>query len=138
LASEGISPVWVMTLPPTSPMRTPETLQHFVKLAESGAEDIDCFMSVTENRGDFWLYENDGTFRRLFPDAPRRQQDRAPLFEENSAVYLTRVAALRSTGTILGRRVAGIPITSLEGMDINTPEDLLLAEALLRRRAPER
>lgn len=135
IAEESGHPKWLMTLPPTSPFRSAATIKRFADLAESTSSDVDCFMSVTENRGDFWYYATDGRFQRLFPDAPRRQQDREPLFEENSAVYLSRVTTLIETGSILGRRVVGIPIAPHEGLDINTPEDLMLAEALFAARS---
>jgi len=126
---------WIVTLPPTSPLRSPATLTRFVAELDAAAADVDCIMSVTENRSDFWRYDAEGRFGRLFPDAPRRQQDRAPLYEENSAIYMTRVAALRETGSVLGRKVVGLPISAFEALDINTPADLELAEALLARRA---
>lgn len=125
-------PEWVMTLPPTSPLRSASSLTTFIEKIDSVSKEIDCLMSVTENRGDFWNFESDGNFQRLFPNAPRRQQDRMPLFEENSSIYLTRVAALKETGSILGRKVIGIPISNYEALDINTPDDLQLAEVLIK------
>lgn len=121
---------WVMTLPPTSPFRRPDTIRRFAEsvLTEPGAQD--CLMSVTENRGDFWSQQSDGALARLFPGAPRRQQERMPLFEENSAIYVTRVLSLRETGSILGQRVRGLTISALEGFDINTSEDMKLAECI--------
>lgn len=132
-STEGESPEWVMTLPPTAPLRSAVTVARFVDELETVPADVDCIMSTTENRGDFWRYESDGSFRRLFPDAPRRQQERNPLYEENSAIYLTRVSVLQETGSILGHKVCGIPISPVEALDINTQEDLELAEALLAR-----
>ena len=99
-------------------------------MAEQAPADLDCLMSVTETRGDFWR-RSGARWHRLFPDAPRRQQDREPLFEENSAFYLTRSIALVDTGSILGRRVEGVPVDRLEGFDINTLADLPLAEAII-------
>lgn len=133
-SAEGELPEWVMTLPPTSPLRSAATVASFGKALATVPADVDCIMSTTENRGDFWRYDADGNFWRLFPDAPRRQQERSPLFEENSAIYLTRVSVLQETGSILGRKVSGIPISPIEALDINTQEDLELAEALLARR----
>lgn len=130
LAERGHLPEWLMTLPPTSPFRTSDTICRFAECATDCASDIDCLISVTENRGDFWRMKADGSMHRLFPDAPRRQQDRTPLWEENSAVYLSRTKALRDTGSILGRAVRGIPIPVLEGFDINNSEDMRLAEFL--------
>ncbi len=134
LALEGWQPTWIMTLPPTSPLRSTETIRRFRAEVQRCPDDQDCLMSVTENRGDFWRMSDGGAVERLFADAPRRQQDREAIFEENSAVYLTSVAALRETGSILGRRVRGLAIDLAEGWDINSALDFEIAEALLRRR----
>lgn len=123
---------WVMTLPPTSPMRSASTIQAFASHAKSAAPTVDCVMSVTENRSDFWRIEPDGRFGRLFPEQPRRQQDRPPLFEENSAIYVTRIRSLRRNELILGENTLCVPISREEALDINTVEDLRLAAALLR------
>lgn len=130
VAATGFNPLWVMTLPPTSPFRRTETLRCFADAARTDPGSHDCLMSTTENRGDFWRLQPDGTLARLFPGAPRRQQERMPLFEENSAIYVTRVAALRETGFILGRRVRGLAISAIEGFDINTADDMKLAECI--------
>jgi len=124
-------PEWVMTLPPTSPLRLPSTVLKFFEQRQNTPKDVDCVMSVTENRGDFWFYDNRREFKRLFPQAPRRQQDRSPLYEENSAIYITRVPALRKTKLILGNTVVGMPISHFEALDINIIEDLELAEAII-------
>lgn len=123
---------WVMTLPPTSPMRSASTIQAFASHAKSAAPTVDCVMSVTENRSDFWRIEPDGRFGRLFPEQPRRQQDRPPLFEENSAIYVTRIRSLRRNELILGENTLCVPISREEALDINTVEDLRLAAALLK------
>jgi CMP-N,N'-diacetyllegionaminic acid synthase len=130
-------PEWVITLPPTSPLRSSETLLKFLHEIELASQDTDCLMSITENRGDFWHYVEDGSLKRLFPNAPRRQQDRAPIFEENSAIYCTRISSLIETGSILGKKVEGIVIDPLEALDINTLEDLNFAEALIAKNSKE-
>lgn len=130
VAATGFDPRWVMTLPPTSPFRRSETIRRFADAMDTDSDSQDCLMSTTENRSDFWRPQPDGTLARLFPDAPRRQQERMPLFEENSAIYVTRVAALRETGFILGRRVRGLAIPAIEGFDINTADDMKLAECI--------
>lgn len=128
----GDSEEWIMTLPPTSPLRSVATIRAFASLAERSPPNIDCIMSVTETRADFWHLKTDGRFGRLFPEQPRRQQDRPPLFEENSAVYVTRVRSLRRSRSILGTETLCIPISREEGLDINTAADIHLATALLR------
>ena len=130
LAGEGQRGEWVMTLPPTSPFRRAATVRGLVAQARAEPEAQDCLMTVTEDRRDLWRMADDGRLTRLFPEAPRRQQDRTPLYEENSAVYLTRVSALRATGSILGRSVRGVVIDPIEAWDINSETDLVVAEAL--------
>ncbi len=132
LANEGLTPEWVMTLPPTSPFRKISSILEMISLINREPEAQDCLMSVTEERGDFWRMNNtESSITRLFPDAPRRQQDRNPLYEENSAIYLTKSAALQETGSILGNRVRGFPIDPLEAFDINTELDFKIAEAMI-------
>lgn len=130
LKNEGRIPEWIMTLPPTSPLRGSEIIKQAINMAAISDQDVDCIFTVTENRGDFWI-ELDGEFSRLFPSAPRRQQSRTPLLEENSALYLTRVSALQETGLILGKKAKALTISPLSGWDINTPLDLKIAETLL-------
>ena len=127
----GLSADWVMTLAPTSPFRCGATIRQFHDAALASGDDIDCYMAVTEDRGDFWLMQEDGSGQRLFPDAPRRQQSRAPLYEENSAIYVSRVSALRRSGIILGDRVKPLAIDPFEALDINTAYDFWLAESLI-------
>ena len=126
-------PEWVMTLPPTSPFRGIATIQRFIGAVKEQPDAQDCLMSITENRGDFWQLQEDGFLQRLFPHAPRRQQDRTPLFEENSAIYLTKISALRTTNCILGKYVRGIAISPIEAFDINIPGDLQMAECILAK-----
>jgi CMP-N,N'-diacetyllegionaminic acid synthase len=136
-AAERWTPTLVVTLPPTSPFRRLGTLQMFIATASEG--HADCVFSLTENRGYFWAVGGDGKLSRLFPDAARRQQDRTPLYEENSAIYVTSARALRETGSILGRIQRGIVIDALEGFDVNTESDFALGEALLAARTePEK
>jgi CMP-N-acetylneuraminic acid synthetase len=128
-ARQSWHPEWILTLPPTSPFRRARTICFFLdRAADAG---VDCLFSVSETRADLWRCDTAGKIVRLFPDAPRRQQDRAPLYEENSAVYLTSVAALRATGSVLGRSRQAVAIDPLEGFDINSELDFVIASALL-------
>lgn len=122
-------PDWLVCLQPTSPFRGAATVARFLAMAANAS--VDCLLSMTETRADFWRPGPDGNWSRLFPECPRRQQDREPIYEENSAVYLARVSALRETGSILGRRRQGVLIDPVEGLDINTAHDLAVAEAMV-------
>lgn len=78
---------------------------------------------------DFWI-EEEGGYHRLNPEAPRRRQDRDPLYAENSCLYITEVDSLLETGSVLGRKVQGFLINDREAIDINEPIDLLIAQVL--------
>jgi CMP-N,N'-diacetyllegionaminic acid synthase len=127
-AKGGWHPKWILTLPPTSPFRRASTIRFFIDHAATS--NVDCLMSLTETRASLWRLGPEGKIGRLFPDAPRRQQDRAPLYEENSAIYVTAVPALRATGSVLGASQQGIVIDPIEGFDINSELDFVVAEAL--------
>jgi CMP-N,N'-diacetyllegionaminic acid synthase len=133
-AATGYKASWVMTLPPTSPLRTADTIR---KVLETGRWGADALMTVTDYRGDLW--ERHGTFlRRAQAGAPRRQQDRNPSWEENSAVYMTKTKILHATQSILGYGdVIGVPISRQEAWDVNDHLDLLVADALLRVRSEQ-
>lgn len=131
LRREGKTFDLILTLPPTSPLRTPETILRFLRHFIESGEGYDAQLSLNEHRGDFWVKAADGTFSRLYPDAPRRRQERKPLYLENSSLYITRVEALAATSFILGRKATGFVISEEEALDINEPVDLLLAEHLL-------
>ena len=75
---------------------------------------------------------NDESYERLYPNAPRRRQDRKPLYVENSAYYITDAETLRETKSVLGTRINGFIISEREAVDINEPLDILKVEAILR------
>jgi CMP-N,N'-diacetyllegionaminic acid synthase len=129
--TRGWSPGHILTLPPTSPLRSASTIKEAVGHYRSVMAEFDALLTLTENRGDFWRRDLQGNFSRLFPDAPRRRQEREPLFLENSAVYITRTSSLVETGSILGRKCTGFVIPDIEATDINEPIDLKWAEFLL-------
>jgi CMP-N-acetylneuraminic acid synthetase len=132
LDPEGQRFRWVMTLAPTSPFRKPDTIRRFVAEAEKDPLSKDCIMSVTEDYRDFWSRGEKGFLKRLFPDAPRRQQDRQPLLEENGLIYLTPVTEIKETGFVFGKRVRGILTDAAESFDINTLSDFEMAEAMMK------
>lgn len=121
----------VITLQATSPLRKTETLKKFVEEYENNYSGYDALLSLNEDRTDFWHEKDDGCYERLFKDAPRRRQERKPLFVENSAYYITDVKALKKTGSILGTKVNGFVISEYEAVDINEMIDIYIVEGIL-------
>jgi CMP-N,N'-diacetyllegionaminic acid synthase len=122
----------VMCLPPTSPCRTAETIAKVLNAYRG--DEIDCVMTITAYHGDLWS-QRGFLLERINKGAPRRQQDRVPQWEENSAVYLTRASSLWMTRSVLGYgNVFGVPVSREEGLDVNDPLDLRIADMILTDR----
>lgn len=122
----------VITMQPTSPLRRSSTIRNFVQTFESVYCQFDSQLSFTESRSDYWIKNQQGEFQRLFPDAPRRRQERNPLYVENSCLYITKSDVLRRCQSVLGQRVNCYVISEIEGVDINEPNDIKLAEFYLQ------
>jgi len=132
--NEGRRFDFVMVLEPTSPLRTPETIRRaLARLIETG---LDSLMTVRETRENIGTCENH-CFRPLVPGAPRRRQLRQPFYVESSTVYVCRVEYLRKTGTLVADPWATEVVPEREAVDINTLEDFLAAEAILRQSTEE-
>lgn len=126
----------VLTVQPTSPFRKPETVKRFWNEFIEISNEYDAMLTLNETRTDYWVEES-GSYHRLYPDAPRRRQDRKPLYIENSCLYATTVEALRETHSVLGGNAQSFLIDQREALDINEPIDLVLANLLMKKRANE-
>lgn len=122
----------VLTLQPTSPLRKIDTLVEFIQTFQEKSKCFDAMLSLNETRSDYWIKTDSSKYERLYKDAPRRRQDRKPIYVENSAYYATLVAALRETRSVLGHRATGYIISDIEGIDINEPIDVLIAEQIIK------
>lgn len=125
----------VLTMQATSPLRCPETLKQFVEAYERSYPAYDAQLSLSEDRSDFWVSTDGNSFERLYKDAPRRRQERKPLYVENSAYYITDADALRKTNSVLGTCANGFLISAIEAVDINEPIDIIIVESLLKERS---
>lgn len=119
----------IITMQPTSPFRTVETIREFLLVYEENSAEYDAMLTLSEDRTDFWIMNPEGTYERLYPNAPRRRQERKPLYKENSCLYVTKIESLLKTGSVLGNRPNGYVISDREGLDINEPIDLVIAES---------
>jgi CMP-N,N'-diacetyllegionaminic acid synthase len=128
----GVAPNYVVTLEPTSPLRTPALIDACVELAL--AADADAVLTVVETRELLGRLVG-GRYHYLVPGQPRRRQNREPLYRESSTVYVTRTSWLLENRSVLADEIHAIIAPEEEAVDINTPLDFLVAEAVLRERA---
>jgi len=125
---DGFIPDIILTLEPTSPFRTAATIDRCVALFEK--TDADSVIGVVETRSCYGRI-TDGRFSFLFPNQPRRRQEREPLYKEASIIYGTRTKTLREKQSVLGDCLYPLIVSEEEAFDINTPFDFMLAEALM-------
>lgn len=123
----------VLTAQPTSPFRKASTVDGFISHYLKIHGKYNAQFTLHEDFNDFWIKIDKNEFKRLHHDAPRRRQERNPLYVENSCLYITDVKILRITNNILGSKCSGYIIDNKEALDINEMKDLVLAEALLQK-----
>lgn len=139
----------VVLLYPTSPLRPSDAIDATVRLVTQGG--CDSALTLVESRQYLWrrtaANEHDARAAAgdtvLGPVEPTNYDpaQRGPnqlegwnQWIENKAVYAMRRDLLMGTGCRLGGRVGGVRMSRLESIDVDTPDDLALAEAVLGSR----
>ena len=128
--------VEIILLPPTSPLRTKEHLDFFIEEWEKISQNstFDHAMSVLATKQDLWALNGFSATRirdQIFGEnQPRRSQERDNIFIETSAIYLSKLEALRRGSKITEGKIALIPLPKIASIDIDDLEDLWIARAL--------
>jgi CMP-N,N'-diacetyllegionaminic acid synthase len=122
---------FVVVLEPTSPFRTPSTIDGAIRcIVESGRRSLLAVRETYENIG----FLEGGLFRPIVPGAPRRRQERRPFYVESSTIYICSVDHLRNAGTLVTDEWAAFVVSEEESLDINTYADMTMAECLATRK----
>ena len=128
--------VEIVLLPPTSPLRTLEHLNIFIKEWEKVSlnSDFDQAISVVATKQDIWALNGTTPSRvrdQIFgTNQSRRSQERENLFVETSAIYLSKLRVLRKGFKFTESKCALIPLPKIASIDIDDLEDLMIARAL--------
>jgi CMP-N-acetylneuraminic acid synthetase len=115
----------------TNPLLTSETLARAIE-TYLGDESHDSLMSVTEKR--VRLFDDRSRPLNHDPEVLLRTQDLAPVYEENSNIYIASRAVVTSTGMRTGTDPLLFPIDRFESLDIDEEVDFTIVECLLERR----
>jgi len=123
---------WVITLPPTSPLRTEKNLMDVIKLINTNK--YDSIITLCKNRGYFWIKDkkNEFKFKKLFNKASRRQQERNFLYEETSSVYANKINTLLNSHSIINGRIGFVKTLRSEALDINDKTDIEYLKNILK------
>ncbi len=117
----------------TNPLLTVDTLDRAIEEYFSSLPERDSLFSVTRLQSR--LYDGKGPLNHD-PARLERTQDLPPIFEENSNIYLfSRTAFAAADGRRIGLKPRMFPMSRLEAMDIDEPEDFILAETLFHVRS---
>ena len=131
LETLGEEPELVVTLEPTSPLRTARLIDECVQAAV--AQQGNSVVTVTEDRSVLGRIEA-GHFVYLQPGQPRRRQLREPVYRESSTVYVTPTERLLAERSVVAGPLIAVVVSDEEAVDVNTELDLVVAEAILARR----
>ncbi|MFT3770376.1 MAG: acylneuraminate cytidylyltransferase family protein [Minicystis sp.] len=122
----------------TNPFLTAATIRAaLARFREAIARgEADALLSVNEHRARF--FHANGDPLNHDPAALRPTQDLAPIYEENSNLYLFTAESFAKSGTRNGSRPLLFPTPKHESLDIDDLDDWQLAERIARGLGPDR
>jgi len=115
----------------TNPLVTTKTINKAIEAFFSQREH-DALFSVTPVKKRF--YWKDGKAINHDPRVLIRTQDLEPIYEENSCIYIFSKETNIRVKNRLGSNPMMFPMDRLESVDIDTMEDFLWAEYLLKKK----
>ena len=128
---------YLLLLQPTSPLRTVDHINEAIELLQ--AKKADSVVGVCEvDHPVEWtaIIPDDLSMGAFFSDAniATRSQDCPTRYRINGAIYLVRISRLLTEGSLFLRSGAyAYKMDRLHSMDIDTHEDFVLAEFLLKQ-----
>lgn len=127
----GIEVGIVILLYPTAPLRDISSINDAVGLVRSGR--FDSVLSLYRDMRYLWHIEGDQAIPDNYEPENRmpRQKEDWNQWAENKAIYAMRKDLLFSTGCRIHGRVGHVEMEKWRSIDIDTPDDLLLARRLV-------
>ncbi|MBW9221318.1 hypothetical protein KKP91_03870 [Methanothermococcus sp. SCGC AD-155-M21] len=118
----------VITLQPTSPLMRPETLDKSIKYLID--KNLDTLIPAVDATHLYWKEENG----KIVPDFKERlnRQYLSKKYIETGAFLITKREFVKENSRF-GKRIDVFVINEIEGVDIDTPLDWLIAETLMKR-----
>lgn len=132
LAAQGYDPDVVVLLQATSPVRLPGTIARAIDRFAEG--DVDSLVGVVPQTPFLWHLGNPPIAEYDVARRPRRQElaPESYFYRETGSLYVTRTALYTAPGNRIGGRVGLFIMDEVEGIDIDSEADLLLAEHAIR------
>lgn len=108
----------------TAPYMQPDTIRECYNMLLSSEEYDSCF-TATENHSFYWMTGNPINYR---PGILPRSQDMIPVIEETTGLYGISRESLQKYRCRIGRKPYIHIVSKFEAVDINTEEDMKIAE----------
>ena len=128
----------VVLLYPTAPLRPSSAITGTIE--QVTLHGFDSALTLVEDTSYLWIVNESNAASPTNYD-PRnrapRQTETWNQWRENKAVYAVTREVLISSGCRLGSNVGYFPMTTLESIDIDSRDDMQLAEAILERKNPK-
>jgi CMP-N-acetylneuraminic acid synthetase len=121
----------------TNPMLSAATIRAALAQYQAGVAAGTADSLFTVNKIQTRFYRADGSAVNHDPDNLIQTQDLEPWFEENSNLYIFTADSFARTKARIGKKPLLHVMEKMEAVDIDTPEDWALAEAVAAIRAPE-
>ena len=115
----------------TNPLLAPETIREMISIYLQQKTIHDSLLSVDRLQGRFF-YEDKKPINDVGANLIRTQ-DMPPIYFENSACYIFSKDSFHSTKSRIGLNPYFYELSKLESIDIDTENDWVIAESLLKR-----
>jgi CMP-N-acetylneuraminic acid synthetase len=114
----------------TNPMLSTATIEAALASYQAGVAAGTADSLFTVNKIQTRFYRADASPVNHDPDNLIQTQDLEPWFEENSNLYIFSRGSFASTNARIGKKPLLHVMNKMEAVDIDTPEDWALAEAV--------
>lgn len=114
----------------TNPLLTTSTIDKAIEAFHNLGVGYDSIFSVTRHQARFFDQEEKPVNHN--PEELLRTQDLPPLYEENSNLYLFSRVSFEKTKARIGVNPKIFEMDKIEAIDIDEPEDFIIAESLYR------
>ncbi|MDD1796041.1 acylneuraminate cytidylyltransferase family protein [Enterovibrio sp. ZSDZ42] len=137
LSSKDITPKLTILLQPTSPLRSNKHIKESIDFCcEKNASAVISVFEPTHSPVKAYVEKENGSIEGLYDkDAPySRRQDLPRAFQPNGAIYVFDTKQFMATGQIPREDVYPYVMSEDESSDIDTQEDLIKAERIIKER----
>ncbi|MFY4808213.1 cytidylyltransferase domain-containing protein [Aliarcobacter butzleri] len=117
----------------TNPLLKSETIDKAIEKYFAGLDNFDSVFGVTKIQTRF--YDKNAKAINHNPNELLRTQDLEPMYEENSNFYIfSKDSFKKSNNKRIGIKPQIFEVNKLEAVDIDEPEDFIMAEFLYKNR----